>query len=90
MADCEGGVYLKRAANTEINVAAAELSFDAAYALTTPLAEVGTTAIAAVDNGSGFAFDETNYIGAVAPGTDMASAWWAGWTIEGTVVNEKR
>ncbi len=38
-----------------------------------------------VDNGSGFVFDNTNYVGAVAPGTAIEDAWWYGWTIEGSM-----
>ena len=30
-------------------------------------------------------FDETDYIGAVEPGTGAQEAWWTGWTIEGSL-----
>ena len=36
-------------------------------------------------HGSGFVFDNTGYIGAVAPGTSSSNAWWAGWIIEGSL-----
>lgn len=62
------------------------VAFDAAVALTnTSDATVTQMDFAEVDNGSGFAFDNTTYIGAVEPGTAAADAWWAGWTIEGSL-----
>jgi len=83
--DCVDGFYDKRDADVESGVGAQSISFDAAWAINESFANVGTTSIAAVDNGSGFAFDMTDYVGAVAPGTDAANAWWAGWTIPGTL-----
>ena len=46
---------------------------------------VAQTELTEVDNGSGFVFDNTTYVGAVAPGTAAADAWWAGWTIPGSL-----
>jgi hypothetical protein len=43
------------------------------------------TSVQAVDNGSGFAFDTTDYVGAVEPGTASADAWWNGWIIPGSL-----
>lgn len=43
----------------------------------------GPATITAFDNGSGFTFDQTAYVGAVDPAA--TSAWWAGWTIPGSV-----
>lgn len=84
--DCTAGFY--RNATSEANVdsetgtvGANTVTLDAAYALTDAEASVTAVTPTAVDNGSGFAFDETDYIGAVAPGTAAADAWWAGWTI---------
>jgi hypothetical protein len=61
------------------------LSFNDFYGITNPeaklLAPVAT--ITPVDNGSGFTFESTDYIGAVDP--DATSAWWDGWIIEGTL-----
>lgn len=36
-------------------------------------------------NDRGSFFDATDYLGAVAPGTAAADAWWYGWTLEGTL-----
>ncbi len=83
--DCVDGFYDKRAADTENGVGAQSISFDAAWAINESFANVGATSIAAVDNGSGFAFDATSFVGAVAPGTTAANAWWAGWAIPGTL-----
>ena len=41
--------------------------------------------IPAVDNGSGFEFDQTDYVGAVEPGTSAGDAWWSGWIIPGSL-----
>ena len=38
--------------------------------------------INAVNNGSGFVFDQTDFVGAVDPNGD---AWWQGWTLPGTL-----
>ena len=83
--DCQDGYYQKRAANSAVNSGAATVSWDAAYALTSPGATVPAPGITAVNNGSGFVFDNTNYVGAVKPGTAAADAWWAGWIIEGSL-----
>lgn len=84
IADCEDGIYDKRDADTVTNVTSAAVTLDNAFALTTVGAELDSTAtINAVNNGSGFTFDSTDYIGAVAPGTAASAAWWAGWTLPG-------
>jgi hypothetical protein len=64
-------------------------TYDDAFAIVENVANVGPTTIEALDNGSGFTFDQTDYIGAVEPGTSAANAWWAGWTIPGTVIIEQ-
>jgi hypothetical protein len=46
---------------------------------------VDTAELTEVDNGSGFAFDNTAYVGAVEPGTEAADAWYAGWILEGSL-----
>ena len=79
------GFYAKREADEEVNSGEAPVDIDAAYALTGGDAEVGATSIPAVDNGSGFTFEQTDYVGAVEPGTSAGSAWWAGWIIEGSL-----
>src|SRR5690606_12513760 len=85
---CDSKFYAKRAADTVQSGTIAEakaVTLDAAAALTDAHANGVTTAMTAVDNGSGFAFDNTDYIGAVKPGTTAADAWWAGWIIPGTL-----
>ncbi|MFT6259459.1 MAG: hypothetical protein ACJAYK_000282 [Crocinitomicaceae bacterium] len=59
--------------------------FDTAWALTNGEATVSSTTPTATDNGSNFVFDSTTYIGAVAPGTAAATAWYAGWIIAGSL-----
>lgn len=83
LGECADSYYDKRAADTEVNAGVAgTVTVDAAYALTDAEASVTEVTPTATDNGSGFAFDATDFVGAVAPGTDAADAWWAGWTIE--------
>jgi len=85
LGECEDGFYNKRAADTEVNSGANLVTVDAAYALTDPEASVPVTDLEEVDNGSGFTFDNTGYVGAVEPGTSVGNAWWNGWIIEGTL-----
>jgi hypothetical protein len=68
-----------------VNSGAGTVTVDAAWALTDSAANVDAENITAVDNGSGFTFDSTDYIGAVEPGTSPASAWWSGWIIPGSL-----
>ncbi len=65
-------------------VAADAITFNANWAVTNPEAALTTSAaIEAVDNGSNFVFDPTDYIGAVDP--DATTPWYAGWIIEGSL-----
>ena len=67
--------------NTQGSVGKFSFDIDSNYALTPdemPVRRGGGVAIQAVDNGSGFSFDATNYVGAVEPGGNV---WWQGWTI---------
>lgn len=81
---CDDKFYAKRDADSEVGtVGAATLDLDEAVALTA--SSVAQVDFAEVDNGSGFAFDNTTYVGAVAPGTAAASAWWADWIIPGSL-----
>ncbi|TVZ38059.1 hypothetical protein P886_2411 [Alteromonadaceae bacterium 2753L.S.0a.02] len=83
MSDCVGGIYTHRSADAESNVIASTLTFDEAFAITETAAQLSAApTITAMDNGSEFEFDQTDYVGAVAPGTAAADAWWAGWTID--------
>jgi hypothetical protein len=85
LGDCVDGFYDKRDADTEVNSGANAVSVDLAYALTDGAANVGVTEIIAVDNGSGVEFDQTDFVGAVEPGTSAQDAWWAGWIVEGSL-----
>lgn len=81
---CDDKFYAKRDADTEEGtVGAAAVDLDEAVALTaSTVAEID---FVEVNNGSGFVFDNTTYVGAVAPGTSAATAWWAGWIIPGSL-----
>jgi hypothetical protein len=85
LGECEDGFYNKREADTEVNSGESSVTVNAAYALTNAEANVGATDIPAVDNGSGFEFDDTDFVGAVEPGTSPEDAWWAGWIIPGSL-----
>jgi len=85
LGECLDGFYEKRPADEEIDSGESAFSVDSAYALSNPPASVSAPTIPAVDNGSGFTFEETDFVGAVKPGTAAASAWWAGWIIEGSL-----
>ncbi|EDY86599.1 serine/threonine protein kinase [gamma proteobacterium HTCC5015] len=61
----------------EVNV-----DVNAAYALTSN-ASVASGKPTEQNNTS--FFEATNYVGAVEPGTAAADAWWAGWTLDGTL-----
>lgn len=67
---------------------AGSLAVDGWGALLDPAASLDSAPanIEAVDNGSGFEFEQTAYIGAVDPDTaNPDRAWWAGWTIPGSL-----
>ncbi|HEY9033649.1 MAG TPA: hypothetical protein VIN71_06920 [Pseudomonadales bacterium] len=69
-----------------IVLTAATIDFDAAAAVTNAEAATGETVMTAVDNGSGFSFDATGYIGAVDPdNTNATRKWWDGWVIPGSM-----
>ena len=73
-------------ADTETNAGAGTVTLDAAFALTNSAAQLDSApTMTAVDNGSDFTFDSTDYIGAVKPGSDAAATWWSGWIIEGSL-----
>ncbi|EIT70506.1 MULTISPECIES: thrombospondin type 3 repeat-containing protein [Hydrocarboniphaga] len=88
LADCSTGLYANsRQANNAVNATPTTVTLSPSYAMTDSTATLPeATAITAVDNGSGFTFEPTNYVGAVAPGTDASVAWWAGWTLPGTLL----
>lgn len=81
---CDDKFYAKRDADTEVGTVGAQaVDLDEAAALTA--STVAQSDFAEVDNGSGFAFVNTTYVGAVEPGTAKADAWWSGWTITGSM-----
>lgn len=85
---CDDKFYAKRDADTETGTVGMEASItlDSAVAITDAVADnLSAVTFTPVDNGSGFAFTATDYIGAVEPGTAAADAWWAGWTIPGSL-----
>ncbi len=85
--DCDGGFYRgSRVADTQAGSGAQTFTLSESFAINETVGQLGAaTAIAATDNGSGFAFDATDYIGAVAPGTARADAWWNALALPGTV-----
>lgn len=85
---CDDKFYAKRDADSEDGVVSMQetVTFDDAVAITEEVADnLEDVTFEPVDNGSGFAFTATDYIGAVEPGTSAAGAWWAGWTIPGSL-----
>jgi hypothetical protein len=86
LGDCTAGFYRDIQAGMQSNAGASTVMVDAAYAVTEAAAQLGQApAFTPVANGSGFVFDATTYVGAVAPGTAAANAWWSGWTLPGTL-----
>ncbi len=85
LGECEDGFYDKRDADNVTNAGPGTVTVDGSYALTDGAANVAAPGIPAVDNGSGFTFDNTTYIGAVEPGTAPEDTWFAEWIIEGSL-----
>lgn len=85
--NCDDKFYAKRDADNETGEvgANASVAYDEAWALPANVGNVTAPTLTAVDNGSGFAFDATDYIGAVKPGTAKVDAWYNGWIIEGSL-----
>ncbi|MEM8500820.1 MAG: hypothetical protein AAF542_22585 [Pseudomonadota bacterium] len=87
--DCADGFYDRRAADTEAGVgvgANTTFTLSSSYAINESIAVLGTApVINAVNNGSGFMFDQTAFIGAVDPAE--ATGWWEGWTIPGSLAS---
>lgn len=59
-----------------------KIILDNNYAVTNVSASLTAKAISAQDNGSDFAFDATDHIGALKPG---ATPWWDGWALPGSL-----
>ena len=86
--DTSGVAFNKELPVSTDSVIEEGISFDSNYAIVNAAASLdAATAITAQDNGSSFVFDETNFVGAVDP--SEAVAWWAGWTIPGSVAAEE-
>ncbi|WP_116364359.1 hypothetical protein [Parahaliea mediterranea] len=88
LGECSGGFYTHRSADVEDNAGESNnstVTIDDAYAITESAALVTAPGIVPVDNGSGFTFDDTDFVGAVEPGTAANDAWWAGWIIPGSL-----
>jgi hypothetical protein len=85
--DCEAGFFRgSNVSDPNTNTAISTVTLNAAYAVQEARAQLDAApAMTPVDNGSGFTFDLTDYIGAVEPGTSAGQAWWAGWTLPGTL-----
>ena len=81
--DC-GDTFKKENPNTNVNLVEANITFDTAFALTSNGTVAATTPVA-TNNGSNFVFDTTDYVGAVKPGQAAATAWYAGWIIDGSL-----
>ncbi|RZO19179.1 MAG: hypothetical protein EVB03_08595, partial [SAR92 clade bacterium] len=77
--DTAGVAFLKEEPLAGSTVIEEGISFDQNLAIVNTSALLDTfTAIPAQDNGSGFIFDETRFVGAVDPSSSIA--WWADWT----------
>lgn len=66
-------------------VGAFDFSVDGAFALDATNGNVTSVNPVEVNNGSDFEFVNTDFIGVVAPGTSASEAWYAGWTLPGTL-----
>jgi len=67
LGECQDAYYQKREANEAINFGERFVTVDNAYALTDADASVAAPTIPAINNGSDFTFDDTDYVGAVKP-----------------------
>lgn len=91
LGDCDGSLHKDKSdgsALTPINFNASVISFDDAWAIVDANAKLDSAIedINAVDNGSAFVFDKTDYIGAVNPDVNAADRnWHEGWTLPGTL-----
>ena len=73
---------------TTDNFAAEVINFDSAWAITNANAMLDSAIedIVAVENGSSFVFDKTNYVGAINPDETASNRnWHEGWTLPGTL-----
>ena len=86
--DTAGVAFLKEDPLAGSTVIEEGISFDQNLAIVNTSALLATsTSIPAQDNGSDFIFDETRFVGAVDPSSSIA--WWADWTIPGSVITQE-
>ena len=82
LCDTAGVAFNKELPISSATVIEEAVVLDSDYAITNASATVAATAITAQDNGSGFVFDSTDYIGAVKEGS---TPWYAEWAIPGSL-----
>ena len=82
LCDTVGVVFNKEEPVAGSTVTEEVIVLDANYAITNDSASVPATDITALDNGSGFVFDSTDFVGAVKEG---ATPWFSEWVIEGSL-----
>ena len=89
MDDCQAGLLdpVRTPDSSAGVVDVSESGLALSIANTGAVANSGITAIdlPEIDNGSDFKFDDTDYMGAIKPGTTMENAWWYGWTGPGSL-----
>jgi hypothetical protein len=88
LGQCGGDFYRDLQAGTQTNARKTSVTLDGSYAVIEDDARNVNANIVPVANGSSFTFEQTNYVGAVEPGTPAAQAWWAGWTIPGSLTDD--
>ena len=82
LCDTAGVAFNKELPVSSATVIEETIVLDSDYAITNASATVAATVITAQDNGSGFVFDSTDYIGAVKEGS---TPWYAEWAIPGSL-----
>ncbi len=89
MDDCTAGLFDpvrapdSQSGVVDVSESGQALSIDAAGVAAN--SGITATGLPEVDNGSGFEFEDTDYMGAVAPETAEEDAWWYGWTEPGSL-----
>ena len=84
MDDCRVGLFAggrtadSQTGVTDLSAAGLALSINAAGVATN--SDITAIDLVEIDNGSSFEFENTDYMGAVKPGTSLEDAWWYGWT----------
>ena len=81
LCDTAGAAFNKELPLDQTSVILEAVVLDANKAITNASASVSATTIVAIDNGSDFQFDSTDFIGAVKPNT---TPWYSLWAIPGS------